>query len=544
MESLSKDRIKNLVWGAIIAAICLVFILEFGGPQAQGCAANIRHSRYAAKVRGHVIPEADMRNAFMLLGYAERATNPAETLQFRKLTLDGLIESELLAQEAQRLGFALSEEDVMVALAKDAYMYIGSTVNAPFYLAAPGRVSAPVRNEKGVFDKEGTKRFIQNYFRRSIPEFARWQMREMLAYKMRSLITSSVVVSDAEAKNAYVAENDKATVQYVRLSPALAKDRVTVEASALSAWVQTHQEEINKAFTDQKARFTKLPKQVRARHILLKVDAEASPEDKEKARKLASDLLKRAKSGEDFAKLAMQYSEDPGSAIKGGDLGFNPKGRMVEAFDKAQFSLPAGAIADAPIETNFGFHVIKVEAIREGDVPAEQAKQEVAEDLYRQSVAKAEMKRIAEQIIQARKAGNQTLEAALAQAVATWKAAAPHGSLPSVQDSSPFGPADDPIPGLSGSEQVRKAAFALSTQNPLASAPIQAGDEWVVIELKERTQKDVTSITASELKTLSARLLREKQQDALKQYVGGLRKQADKKQAISLGTRVFQDTPI
>ncbi len=97
---------------------------------------------------------------------------------------------------------------------------------------------------------------------------------------------------------------------------------------------------------------------VRARHILIK--AGPTQHSKDSARQVALNLLRRIRQGEDFAALAMQYSKDPGSAPRGGDLGYFGRGRMVPEFEKAAFRAKVGEVV-GPIETNFGYHLIKVE---------------------------------------------------------------------------------------------------------------------------------------------------------------------------------------
>jgi foldase protein PrsA len=120
--------------------------------------------------------------------------------------------------------------------------------------------------------------------------------------------------------------------------------------------------DLNKYYNDNKEEFRK--EEVKASHILISTqDAEGKPlADKEKAekKKKAEDILAKVKAGEDFAKLAKENSDDPGSAKDGGDLGaFFGRGVMVPEFEDAAFSLEKGKISDL-VESQYGYHIIKV----------------------------------------------------------------------------------------------------------------------------------------------------------------------------------------
>ena len=99
--------------------------------------------------------------------------------------------------------------------------------------------------------------------------------------------------------------------------------------------------------------------QVRARHILISVAADASEEDSAAALSKAISITQRLRDGEDFAALATQYSDDTGSAQQGGDLGFFPRGQMVAEFEEVAFSQPIGEVSD-PVKSQFGYHIIEV----------------------------------------------------------------------------------------------------------------------------------------------------------------------------------------
>jgi parvulin-like peptidyl-prolyl isomerase len=136
------------------------------------------------------------------------------------------------------------------------------------------------------------------------------------------------------------------------------------------------------AFYDENLDLFKQPDKIHCRHILFKAGPDASPAEREAARANAVAAHERAVAGEDFAGLAVELSEGP-NALKGGDLGFTTRGQMVESFDEAVWGLAPGEISDV-VETELGYHVIKVEEIVTGKtVPLEEARP-VIEDLLRQ----------------------------------------------------------------------------------------------------------------------------------------------------------------
>ena len=104
---------------------------------------------------------------------------------------------------------------------------------------------------------------------------------------------------------------------------------------------------------------------VRARHILISVPQDASESDQQLALAKAISITQRLNSGEDFATLAQQFSDDTGSGAQGGDLGFFGRGQMVKEFEDAAFSLPIGQISE-PVKSQFGYHIIRVEETDKG----------------------------------------------------------------------------------------------------------------------------------------------------------------------------------
>ncbi len=122
---------------------------------------------------------------------------------------------------------------------------------------------------------------------------------------------------------------------------------------------------------------------VRASHILVRVDEKADAAAKKRARAEIDSVLKQAKAGADFAKLAQQHSQD-GSAAQGGDLNYFSKGQMVPAFDKVAFELKPGQISGV-VTTQFGYHIIKVVDHKPGrTVPFEESEQQIKQFLGEQ----------------------------------------------------------------------------------------------------------------------------------------------------------------
>jgi peptidyl-prolyl cis-trans isomerase C len=131
----------------------------------------------------------------------------------------------------------------------------------------------------------------------------------------------------------------------------------------------------------------KQPEQVRARHILIKVDSQADESQKHEARKTLERIQQKLKNGEDFSALAKEYSQCPSSA-KGGDLGFFRRGQMVKPFQEAAFSLGPGKVSDI-VETKFGYHLIKViDKKPESTVPYEDVKDKIERRLKKEKAQK------------------------------------------------------------------------------------------------------------------------------------------------------------
>jgi hypothetical protein len=126
--------------------------------------------------------------------------------------------------------------------------------------------------------------------------------------------------------------------------------------------------------------------EVRVRHILLRFEEQQTDVQRTELRQRAEQLRQRAVGGDDFAALARQHSQDPGSAERGGDLGFFGRGRMVPPFEEAAFALRPGEISPV-VESPFGYHIIRLEERRAADISANRTalRQQMTQWRYQQA---------------------------------------------------------------------------------------------------------------------------------------------------------------
>lgn len=153
----------------------------------------------------------------------------------------------------------------------------------------------------------------------------------------------------------------------------------TIEANIISKIV-VKDKEVEDFYNSRKDEF-KQPEQIEARHILIKVQPSDTQEAKDNALKKIKGILAEVKEGKkDFAELAKEYSECP-SGPNGGDLGYFGHGQMVPAFEAAAFALKTGEISDV-VETQFGYHIIKVDDKKESRIiPLAEAKEYIRKDI-------------------------------------------------------------------------------------------------------------------------------------------------------------------
>ena len=282
---------------------------------------------------------------------------------FDRQVLNALIEQKVMLSEARRLGFEVTEEELAQRIiANPTFQAGGSFIGRDRYQALL---------EANDLTMERFESVVRD---------------ELLAGKVQSFVTAGVTVSDKEVENEYRNRNEKVTLAYFVLDPAKMEQKVAtpsdqdlqtyydknkarynvpekrksryafVDMVKFRTELKVDDDELRNFYGEHSEEY-RLPEEVTAQHILFKTDGK-TPEQIEAIRKKATDVLNRAKNGEDFSKLAKDFSEDS-SASRGGTLGTFGRGQMVPEFEQAAFTLGSGAISDL-VTTQFGFHIIKV----------------------------------------------------------------------------------------------------------------------------------------------------------------------------------------
>lgn len=311
----------------------------------------------------------------------------------RAAVVDGLVNNRVLMQAAARARLGVSDEQLAQVIS-----------------------SAPVFQDKGTFSPERYQSFVRS---QNLTEAAfEARLREDLIQQqwLSTLGETALVAGLAKARwsDAVLEERDLSVADLqpasyskeVKLAGDAAKkfydanskhfenpERLRAEYVVLSAdqflrQVSVSDEEVKKWYDTHTDRY-KLPEQRRASHILITADAKAPAAEQKAIQARAEALLAKVRANPaDFAKIAKENSEDPGSKGQGGDLGFFGRGSMVKPFEDATFGLKDGEISNL-VRSDFGFHIIHLTGVTPAKVkPLADVRIDIVEELKRQAAGK------------------------------------------------------------------------------------------------------------------------------------------------------------
>lgn len=395
-----------------------------------------------------------------------------------------LIQRAEVSYEANRLGLRVSDEEVRDELRNGQYKQVffpgGTWIGQQKYEEMLGESGTTVDG----FERDMREGLLSRKLFNTVAASVSVAPSEVeQAYKDRNTkvkfqyaildlaeISKQIKPTDAELKAFYEANKsrylnsipEKRQIRYFVLNDKDAENKVTVDPAEVARYYNQHQDEY------------RLPERARVRHILIKTPA-PGPDGKvdqkavDAARAKAEDTLKQIKAGTDFAELAKKSSQDPGSADKGGELGWIVKGQTVPEFEKTAFSQNPGQTSGI-VQTSYGFHIIQTE-------------EKSAAGLKPLSEVRASI----ENVLKGQKASelvtqNGTQAQEIAQKQGLDKAAAKLG-VPVVQ-SNPISRTDT-LPGVGTAPEVMSLIFASDEKSGAQIARSQQG--YVVFQVTKIT---------------------------------------------------------
>ncbi|MGP0074632.1 MAG: peptidyl-prolyl cis-trans isomerase [Bryobacteraceae bacterium] len=339
---------------AIVALSMLVYLIPGTGITAADSGADqvIADIGKSAVTVGQV--QQQLRNALQ-----NQHLPPEYAATYIPQLVDEAIEERAEVYEAQQLGFRVSDTDLASSLR-----------------------SLPIGN----LPPDQYQQYVQQQYGSTVPDFEDNVRAKDLEDEIESIVLEGIIVTPAEAEAEYRRRNDKIKVDYIGFTPSkLAADIkptadqvngywaknqgffkvpetrdvqfIVADQAKVASTIQVTDAQVEAYYNAHKDQY-RTPERVHARHILLSTTNK--PKDEvPKIQAQAEALDKQIKGGADFAELAKKNSNDPGSAQKGGDLGWVSRGQMVKNFEEAVFTLKPNEISNV-VTTEYGFHIIQV----------------------------------------------------------------------------------------------------------------------------------------------------------------------------------------
>jgi peptidyl-prolyl cis-trans isomerase D len=511
----------KIVLGAMLVIICASMAitlipgfgsnLGIGGPQA-GVLATIGDQTVT-------VPEVQREARAMLQQQLPRGGPQAAMLMpyFASQAAEQLINEKALVAEAHRMGLRVSDDEL-----RDELQH--------------GELGATLFPNGKFIGQEEYENLLQQHDM-TVPQFEAQEKEFILVRKLRALVSTSAFVGDSEVRDEFNHRNTKVKFEYAVITQAdilkglhptdeelkafyernkasynnsIPEKRqieyVVVDSSKLAAATTATDQDVQTYYDQHRGEY-RVPEQVKVSHILIKTPLpEPGQKEDEKAvadaRAKAEDVLRQVQASGDFAKLAEKYSDDPGSAKTGGELGWIGRGRTVPEFEKAAFSLGKGQTSDL-VKSSYGFHIIRVEDKQAAHLKTlAEVKSEIEEKVKQEKTAHAAEVAANTLLSQARTDGFDKAVAAKGQTAIT----------------TDFFSRTDGLPGLASNPQFMEAVF-----NEAEKAPpdvVQLPQGYVVFQLlaikppATPTFEEIRSKVESEFKSQRAGfLLQQKTQE-------------------------------
>ena len=474
----------KIILGGMLLIICggmIITLIPGGLGSSFGVGAPPRGVIATVGDQEVTVPEVQREARLMIRQQFPKGGEQAAMLMpfFAGQAAEQLISEKALVAEARRMGLRVSDEEL-----RDELQH--------------GPLASMLFPDGKFVGQEEYENFAQRADL-TIPQFENLEKEYILIRKLRALVSGSAFVSEPEIRAEFDRRNTKVKFDYAVLTQADILKGLHPTEQELKAFYDRNKTTYNnsipekrqikyaivetakpaatsvtdqdlQAYYDRHRDEYRLPEQVKVTHILIKTplpgpDGKVDERGVEAARKKAEDVLKQVKAGGDFAKLAGQYSDDPGSAKNGGELDWIGRGRTVPEFEKAAFSLPKGQTSDL-VKSGYGFHIIRVEDKQDAHVKTlAEVKSEIEAKVKEEKATRATEVAANALLSQARTDGLD-------------KAAAAKGAH---VVSTGFFSRQDSLPGLESTPELMEAIFNEREKSPADVVQVPQG--YVVFEL-------------------------------------------------------------
>jgi peptidyl-prolyl cis-trans isomerase D len=474
MLTFMRKHAKSWFIKVLLGTVIVVFIFFYGFNLRQRSASTI------ASVNGTKIGIRDFQKQYQRLLEAQQQVRsdltPAELRSLKEVALDHLIDQILLFEQAERWEVSVQESEV-----RDYIQQI------------------PVFQQNGEFSLSRYRQFLRLQGQ-SEDDFVKEVKDFLLIQKVEQMIRDTAKVTDEEVADLYRLFNEQIVLNYVALTPAQFRDRIDLSAAEIKAYFEQHladyrlpervrvqylqfdyqdylaQVEVSNKEIQERYQATqdrwKVSKQVLARHILLRTTEDEDPKARMAVFQKAESLLQRLREGEDFAKLAKEYSQDPGTASEGGSLGWLKPGELPPSLEKALFEdMTPGQLSDRPIKTPEGFHILKLEKVRSETIRPLEEVQETLKAELKEEKARQLASEFADQAFMAVFQG------------ATFKEVSEQFKA-SLKETQLF-PLEGPVEGIDAGQSFREAAFGLKGEGDFSDV-VQDNGRFYILGLLER----------------------------------------------------------
>lgn len=483
LDFLRKKK-RSWIITILLGLIIVVFIAFYGGSQQPTGVTS-----HVAEVNGESISQREFIVHYQraVERYREMFKGSftpelLKNLNIKQSLLEEMIEARLVLQEARRLGLSATDEELMNAIAQ-----------------------VPEFHVNGRFNKE---RYIQllRANRLTPAQFEEDQRKQLTIQRLLGVLADAAHVTEAEVRERYRFEQEKINLQFIRFSVSdnLSDVKITDEDvqkfydrnkeslkeplkvqveyipysfEQFSGPVQLTDKEVEDYYNANRATKFTTPKQAKVRYVMVRLDAGADAKQKEAAQVRANRIVAEARGGKSFAELAKKESQDP-SAEKGGEIGWLNQGQLPEALDKI-FALAKGEISE-PIETPVGFHIVKVEDIKEEKtLSLTEAKPVITRELKLEK-GKYEAAKIADRDREKAASGNDLAKIAQESGL-------------SLKTTRLFSEGEV-LPEIGPTQDFYKTALALKAKD--VSSVIEGPNAYYVLKAKERTEAVVPPLDA------------------------------------------------